>query len=83
MSARPVERPDDWRDEAMCAGFSELMMPPLEYRPKELRERDEERAKAICWRCPVRLPCLDYAIETRQPLGIWGGFNPAERRLLT
>ncbi|MET9337916.1 MULTISPECIES: WhiB family transcriptional regulator [unclassified Nonomuraea] len=41
-----------------------------------------ERAKAICHGCPVRLPCLDYALATRQADGVWGGMDPAERRAL-
>ncbi|MEU7900687.1 WhiB family transcriptional regulator [Nonomuraea sp. NPDC049152] len=41
-----------------------------------------ERAKAICHGCPVRRPCLDYAITTRQADGVWGGTDPAERRAL-
>lgn len=42
----------------------------------------EARAKAICWTCPVREPCLAYAVATDQRLGVWGGLNPAERRAL-
>jgi WhiB family transcriptional regulator, redox-sensing transcriptional regulator len=40
------------------------------------------RAKAICGRCAIRQQCLDYAVETRQPDGIWGGASEAERRLI-
>jgi WhiB family transcriptional regulator, redox-sensing transcriptional regulator len=38
------------------------------------------RAKAICARCAIRQRCLEYALETRQPDGIWGGASEAERR---
>ncbi|HEY1919397.1 MAG TPA: WhiB family transcriptional regulator, partial [Streptosporangiaceae bacterium] len=41
-----------------------------------------QRAKAICARCPVQLPCLTYALATSQEFGIWGGRDEAERRLL-
>jgi WhiB family transcriptional regulator, redox-sensing transcriptional regulator len=40
------------------------------------------RAKAICGRCAIRQQCLDYAVTTRQPDGIWGGASEAERRLI-
>jgi len=33
--------------------------------------------------CPVRQECLDYALRVREPFGIWGGLNEAERRALT
>ncbi|MDP9867881.1 WhiB family transcriptional regulator [Streptosporangium brasiliense] len=39
-----------------------------------------EQAKAVCRRCPVRLRCLDYALNTRQMYGVWGGTTPDERR---
>ncbi len=37
------------------------------------------QARRICARCPVRRPCLDFATETSQPDGIWGGTTPEER----
>uniref|UniRef100_UPI001619F18C WhiB family transcriptional regulator n=1 Tax=Streptosporangium album TaxID=47479 RepID=UPI001619F18C len=39
-----------------------------------------EQAKAVCRRCPVRLRCLDYAVNTHQLYGVWGGTTPDERR---
>ncbi|TDE03455.1 WhiB family transcriptional regulator [Jiangella asiatica] len=45
-------------------------------------------AKAICWACPVRRPCLRNAldIERREPEsrvhGIRGGYLPSERIVL-
>ena len=32
-----------------------------------------EFAKALCGDCPVRVPCLDGALERREPWGVWGG----------
>jgi WhiB family transcriptional regulator, redox-sensing transcriptional regulator len=40
------------------------------------------RAKAICAACAVRERCLDYALETRQPHGVWGGTTEEERRVI-
>ncbi len=37
-------------------------------------------AKAICSGCPVRQPCLDFALGSNQTFGVWGGTTPAERR---
>jgi hypothetical protein len=34
---------------------------------------------AICRRCPVQAQCLEWAIETRQRDGIWGGMDLTER----
>jgi hypothetical protein len=44
--------------------------------------RAEARAKAICAKCPIREACLEYAVETRQPEGVWGGCSTTERVLL-
>jgi WhiB family redox-sensing transcriptional regulator len=30
----------------------------------------------------VREPCLEYALNTRDPHGVWGGLNELERRRL-
>jgi WhiB family transcriptional regulator, redox-sensing transcriptional regulator len=40
------------------------------------------RAKAVCGRCPVREQCLDYAVESRQAHGVWGGTTVDERRAI-
>ncbi len=34
---------------------------------------DVERAKALCRGCIVNVECLQYAKETRQYGGVWGG----------
>ena len=39
-------------------------------------------AKRICAVCEVREQCLEYAIETNQDSGIWGGMTEDERRTL-
>jgi WhiB family redox-sensing transcriptional regulator len=38
-------------------------------------------AKAICRGCPVCAECLDYAMQTAQDHGIWGGTTDEERRV--
>jgi len=41
-----------------------------------------EAARDVCTRCPVRRECLDFALETNQEAGIWGGTTEDERRVL-
>ena len=36
-------------------------------------------AKALCAACPVRAECLEFALETGQVHGIWGGLTAQER----
>jgi hypothetical protein len=37
-------------------------------------------AKAICAACPVRVDCLEDALERHEPWGIWGGTSERERQ---
>jgi WhiB family redox-sensing transcriptional regulator len=30
--------------------------------------------------CPVKVPCLEYALENRIDHGVWGGTSERERR---
>jgi len=41
-----------------------------------------EAAKAVCRSCPVQRECLQFALESNQESGIWGGKDEDERRKL-
>ncbi|MEV0202431.1 WhiB family transcriptional regulator [Nonomuraea sp. NPDC050691] len=70
----------DWSRGAACQAMDpELFFPISTEGPG--REQVEQ-AKAVCRGCPVRQPCLDYAIDTRQLNGVWGGTDPDQRRSL-
>lgn len=72
-----------WQGEALCRGnHAHLFFAPSTLERKEDRERRELKAKAICSVCPVKPRCLDYALEIREPYGIWGGLTESERRQL-
>ncbi|MGA8463478.1 MAG: WhiB family transcriptional regulator [Trebonia sp.] len=40
------------------------------------------RAKEVCRACPVRTPCLGWALERGVEHGVWGGMTEEERRAL-
>lgn len=72
-----------WQRRAACRGpEAPLFFPPPVAETPPARAAREARAKAICAACPVTVDCLDYALRIREPLGIWGGLNEAERRVL-
>jgi len=72
-----------WQEHGLCKGNqAHLFFPPSTTERKEDRERREERAKAICWVCPVQSPCGEYALMIREQYGIWGGYTELERRQL-
>ena len=39
-----------------------------------------ELARRICADCPVKEPCLEYALYNRIEHGVWGGASERERR---
>lgn len=65
-----------WQDDALCA---EVGTEPFFVEKGE----SPRPAKRVCARCPVRAECLDYALQTDQRFGIWGGTSPAERAAMT
>lgn len=72
-----------WQLEAACRGVdATLFFAPNYFERREEKDGREAKAKVICARCPVRDPCLEYALRTRDPHGIWGGLNELERRRL-
>lgn len=71
----------DWQSEAGCRGSdANLFFSPTHMESKEERHAREARAKSICSDCSVRRQCLEFALATREPHGIWGGLNELERR---
>lgn len=68
----------DWKTRAACAGYpNDLFFPAT-----ETSEASVERAVAVCSICAVSEECLQYAFETNQRAGIWGGTTEKERKSL-
>jgi WhiB family redox-sensing transcriptional regulator len=73
----------EWQVKAACRGpHATIFFPPPQFERKDEKQARERQAKAICATCSVRRPCLEYALAIREPHGIWGGHNEAERRAL-
>ena len=71
----------DWRHHAACRGTPDPdIFFPIGNTGPALEQI--EAAKEICLPCPVRMECLEWAIETRQDSGVWGGLSEDERRIL-
>ena len=64
-----------WRREAACRDSDTNLFFPDS-------DNDAGPALAICASCPVRDECLEFALSTNQPDGVWGGATETQRRRL-
>lgn len=64
--------PAPWMQQAACAEVD-----PDPFFPDKAGSNKD--AKKICQSCDVRAKCLEYAIESRERFGVWGGLNTWER----
>ena len=64
-----------WRQQAACHGTDLNPFYPE-------RGQSAGPARRVCAKCPVRQPCLEYALSNRITHGIWGGLTDRERRPL-
>jgi WhiB family redox-sensing transcriptional regulator len=71
----------EWQTHGLCrAEDSGVFFAPAHFEHKPEREAREAKARAICAACPVRLPCLEWALATQEPFGVWGGCSEGERK---
>lgn len=65
---------NDWPAQAACRGTD----------PDRLfvQGAAQNRAKAICFGCPVRTECLADSLDNQIEFGVWGGMTERERRAL-
>ena len=70
----------DWRDRAACKDEDPELFFPIGTTGPAIAQTAE--AKAVCARCPVTEPCLEWALGSGQEAGVWGGLSEDERRAL-
>ncbi|GAC1354506.1 MAG: WhiB family transcriptional regulator [Acidimicrobiales bacterium] len=63
----------DWMNHGNC---NEI--PPATFFPSDGVGVDS--ARKICEDCPMKTPCLEYALVNRIDHGVWGGTSERERR---
>jgi WhiB family transcriptional regulator, redox-sensing transcriptional regulator len=62
-----------WRELGACKGLD-----PTIFYPDD--DSDAADAKSVCASCGVRVACLEYALQSREKQGVWGGATERERR---
>lgn len=78
----------NWQEKAICATtdidvLRYFYSPDLtddEYISAESSAINTEKAKQVCGNCPVRLTCLQSALDTEERFGVWGGADESTRR---
>jgi WhiB family redox-sensing transcriptional regulator len=63
--------------ELPCQNFPDAFFPDIGTRGYQ----DTTYAKNLCSTCPLLQECRTYAIEAKEPYGIWGGLTVEERRI--
>lgn len=69
-----------WRRNAICRDTDPDLFFPVGTTGYALVQID--KAKQVCGECPVKVDCLQYALDTNQDSGIWGGTSEEERRAI-
>ena len=72
VAAMQSKSGNKWMDRAACKGKTNLMF------PKEHKDITYiAEARALCRECPVRTPCLAYALQypTADIHGVWAGLT--------
>jgi WhiB family transcriptional regulator, redox-sensing transcriptional regulator len=82
VSANPKHARDPkemaWIEHGRCIGEDpELFFPVGNTGPAA---EQTARAIAVCMACPVRTTCLEWALDTCQDAGVWGGLDEEQRR---
>jgi WhiB family redox-sensing transcriptional regulator len=68
----------DWRHHAACRDEDPELFFPIGNTGPALFQIDE--AKRVCQRCTVMESCLQWALDSGQDAGVWGGLSEDERR---
>lgn len=68
----------EWMIDASCKGMGHEYFFPIELKGRVAAGKILA-AKAICAQCVVQQECLNYALNTNQKFGIWGGQTEPER----
>jgi WhiB family redox-sensing transcriptional regulator len=71
--AAMADRTEAWMAEARCTDLDSGIFFPSD-------SLGVQRAVEICKACPVRVPCLEHALENGISIGIWGGESERSRR---
>lgn len=75
----PPRYAGNWPERAACTGIpTEEFFPATTRVPKTSDFKVPDPIARVCFACPVRVPCLTWALRNKEH-GIWGGTTEAQR----
>lgn len=72
----------DFRALAACQGMDPELFFPVGTPGAPLYDAQLERAREVCFRCPVREACAQFALDGGIEHGVFGGADEHEREAL-
>jgi WhiB family redox-sensing transcriptional regulator len=72
-----IEYATDWRAAGACRSADPDLFFPVAV--STAASKQVSRALRLCQGCTVRQHCLDFAMQSGEKDGIWGGTTPEER----
>jgi WhiB family transcriptional regulator, redox-sensing transcriptional regulator len=78
----PIAEGWEWQLHAACRGMDSALFFPIDKEKVRARATRIARAKTICAHCPALVQCRDYAMNSGELFGIWGGLSEDERAAL-
>ncbi|HEY2579006.1 MAG TPA: WhiB family transcriptional regulator [Streptosporangiaceae bacterium] len=80
MTATGFAKATRWAARGACRGSDPELFFPIAHAGPAASQL--AKARAICAQCPVQRECLEFAVESGQDFGVWGGMSEGERRVL-
>jgi WhiB family redox-sensing transcriptional regulator len=77
LGRQMIEYATEWRTVGACLAADPDLFFPIAAGPAA--KKDVTAALRICDGCRVRQQCLEFAMQTGEAEGIWGGTTPEER----
>ena len=69
----------DWQRLGACVGMDLTVFYHPDGEKGRARTKRINEAKKVCEPCPVIEQCRTFALDTKEPYGVWGGLSENER----
>lgn len=66
-----------WQRRGLCRGGNTEI-----FYPEDDHEQQALKAIAICLNCPVMMRCRQWALDTHEEHGVWGGLSEGDRKAI-